>query len=98
MTRFDSMDMTAPHTRRELGLPASAAPADGQPARVVAVTQPLLTVLDDLHGADPTGLSGAEADLLACLIDQRADLIRIHARAREEMGAAAVTILRHGAI
>lgn len=98
MAAFDSIDMTAPHTLRELGMTSLPPRRDAQPARVVAVTSLILTVLDDLHAADPDTLGGAEADFWACLIEAHADLIRIHAKAREEMGQNAVRILREGAV
>lgn len=98
MAAFDTMDMTAPHTLRELGILPLPPRRDAQPARLVAVTSLILSVLDDLHAADPAALGGAEADFWACLIEARPDLIRIHAAAREEMGQSAVKILRDGAL
>lgn len=69
-----------------------------QPARVVAVTELVLTVLQDLTARPPESLSDAEADFWGCLIETYGDLQRIRDRAREEMGAAAVSVLREGAV
>lgn len=69
-----------------------------QPARVVAVTELVLAVLQDLTTRPPESLSDAEADFWGCLIETYDDLQRIRDRARDEMGAAAVSILREGAV
>lgn len=69
-----------------------------QPARIVAVTELLLTVLQDLTSRPPESLSDAEADFWGCLIESYGDLERIRDRARDEMGAAAVSILREGEV
>ena len=65
-----------------------------QPARIVAVTQLVLQVLDDLAARPPSSLSAAEADLWACLIESRDDLAGIRQRAHREMGLPAVAIIR----
>lgn len=77
---------------------AIACRGEPQPARVVAVTALLLTVLQDLTSRPPETLSDAEADFWGCLIESYGDLERIRDRARDEMGAAAVSILREGAV
>lgn len=69
-----------------------------QPARIVAVTGLLATVLHDLDSRPPESLSDAEADFWGCLIGQAEDIARINDRARVEMGEAAVNILRTGAV
>lgn len=69
-----------------------------QPARIVAVTQLLLTVLDDLSDRAPASLSAAEDDLLACLSDSRSDLANICTRARSEMYQPALAVLAIGEV
>lgn len=65
-----------------------------QPARIVAVTHLVLQVLDDLDTRHPASLSGAEADLRACLIECRDNLAGIRQRAHREMSLPAVAILQ----
>ncbi len=65
-----------------------------QPARIVAVSQMVPQVLDDLTARPPSSLSAAEADLWACLIENRPDLVRIWRAAHQEMGLPAVAILQ----
>lgn len=67
-----------------------------QPARIVAMTQLLLTVLDDLSARDPASLSAAEDDLLACLSDSRRVLSSICTRARAEMYQPALAVMESG--
>lgn len=69
-----------------------------QPARIVAVTELLGTVLHDLDARPPESLSDAEADFWGCLIELVEDIARIRDRARAEMGDAAVKMLRTGAV
>lgn len=78
--------------------PALPVQVHPQPARIVAVAQLLLDVLADLSIRPPETLSTAEADLQAFFVGGENDLNDILFRARDEMGASAVNILRTGEV
>lgn len=65
----------------------------GHPARVLAVTQLLIDVLQDLANRPPQSLSLSECDLTALLTPQLADLQRINTLARAEMSQLAPAVL-----
>lgn len=90
------MPATATHTARQW--PALPVQVHPQPARIVAVAQLLIDVLADLSIRPPETLSASEADLQAFFVGGENDLHDILFRARDEMGAAAVTILRTGGV
>ena len=63
------------------------------PARVVAITQLTLELLEILTDKGPENLRGVEADLAKLLIPLRADLQTILADARAEMSQLAPAVL-----
>ncbi len=63
------------------------------PARVVAVSQMLLDVLDDLADQEMDQMTRAEGDLARILIAHRQDLRDILTQARAEMSALAPALL-----
>lgn len=62
-------------------------------ARVVAVTQLLLDLLDDIGPKRPTAVTPSEFDLAMLFIPMKADLQILRDEARAEMGAAVVKVL-----
>ena len=88
------MPANAAETARQW--PALPVQVHPQPARIVAVAQLLIDVLADLSIRPPETLSASEADLQAFFVGGENDLQSILDRARDEMGASAVTILRTG--
>lgn len=66
------------------------------PARIVAVSQLLLDVLDDLADVELDNMGAAEADLAMLLIPHRQDLRLINELARLEMAALAPPMLAEG--
>lgn len=66
------------------------------PARIVAVSQLMLDVLDDLADVDMDCMSASEADLAMLLIPHRMELRLINQVARLEMSALAPPLLAEG--
>lgn len=65
----------------------------GHPARVLAVSQLLLDVLQDLGDRPPESLCLSECDLKALLGSLTSDLKRINTLARTEMAQLAPAVL-----
>jgi hypothetical protein len=63
------------------------------PARILAVTQLLIDVLEDLTDRPPETLCLAECDLTALLIPELANLTQIRDLARAEMSQLAPAVL-----
>ena len=73
-------------------------PQSASPARALALAVMAVQIRNDLDARTRDGLSPAETALLATLSRVHDDLQSIAEPAREEMGTAAVNILRTGEV